>query len=105
MNHIVLFSGGAASSYMASIVMLEHVFDNEEVILLHTPTYAEHPDADRFRKQVSEHIGLPITIQADGRSLWELIDDRKAIPREGLPFCTQQLKQRQTIKYLNKLRR
>jgi hypothetical protein len=103
MKHIVLFSGGAASSYVADLVAREH--GKKDVILLHTPTYAEHPDADRFRKQVSDHIGIPMTIQADGRSLWTLIDEYEAIPQSGLPFCTTQLKQRQTIKYLNTLKR
>jgi hypothetical protein len=101
MKHVVLFSGGAASSYVGYHIAKNH----KDVVLLHTPTYAEHEDSDRFRKQVAEKIGLPITVQEDGRSLWELIDEYKAIPRDGLPFCTLQLKQRQTTKYLTKLKR
>ena len=90
MKHIVMFSGGAASAYLAKLVVDERGADN--TVLLHTPVYAEHPDADRFRKEVSEFIGVEITEQADGRSLWELIADYNALPSHFMPFCTQQLK-------------
>ena len=67
LKHIVMFSGGAGSSLVAKLVADE--FGKENTILLHTPTYAESPDADRFRQQVADYIGLPITVQEDGRSL------------------------------------
>ena len=102
MKHIVLFSGGAASSYVAWLVAQEQ--KREDVILLHTPTYAEHPDADRFRKQVSEYIGIPITESAEGRSMWEMIDDYKALPSQFMPFCTQRLKQAQSEKFYKTLK-
>uniref|UniRef100_A0A6M3KUJ2 Uncharacterized protein n=1 Tax=viral metagenome TaxID=1070528 RepID=A0A6M3KUJ2_9ZZZZ len=63
MKHIILYSGGANSSYVAWSVNQEH---HKDTILLHTPTYSEHPDADRFRKQFADYLNLPITIQAGG---------------------------------------
>lgn len=101
MKHICMFSGGAASSYMSWLVAQEHPNDT---ILLHTPTYSEHPDADRFREQVAKYIGLPITVQADGRDIWQLIDDNHAIPSDFLPFCTRILKIDQTDKYLESIK-
>lgn len=85
MKHIVLFSGGAASSYVAWLVSQKQ--KKEDIVLLHTPTFSEHPDADRFRNEVSEYIGIPITEHADGRNIWELIDDEKCIP--GINTCEE----------------
>jgi 3'-phosphoadenosine 5'-phosphosulfate sulfotransferase (PAPS reductase)/FAD synthetase len=97
MKHIVLFSGGANSSYLAWLVSKEQ--DKRDVILLHTPTYTEHPDADRFREQVSEYIGIPITVQADGRDVWQLIKDNHCLPSERIPFCSRTLKSEQAAKF------
>jgi len=91
LKHIVLFSGGAASSYVAWLVAQEQ--NKKDVILLHTPTFSEHKDADRFRCQVARYIGLPITVWGDGRDIWELIDDNKCLPSQFIPFCTRTLKQ------------
>ena len=101
MKHIVLFSGGAGSSYTAYLVTKEQ--KKEDIILLHTPTYSEHNEADRFRNDVSNFLGIEITKEADGRNIWQLIDDRKALPSYFMPFCTQQLKMKQTEKFLKKM--
>ena len=102
MKHIVLFSGGCGSAYTAFLVSLKYPNDT---ILLHTSTFAEHPDTKRFMNDISEFLKIPITYFNDGRSLWELIDERQAIPNQFLPFCTQQLKQRQTKKYCNEMKK
>ena len=91
MKHIVQFSGGAASAYVAWLVANE--FGKENTILLFHDTKSEHPDADRFRKQVSEFIGVPITEVSDGRDLWEVIKDNHCLPSSFIPFCTRVLKQ------------
>ena len=102
MKQIVMFSGGASSSYLAYLVAKE--YGKKNTILLHTPTYAEDPDADRFRKEVADFIGLPITIQEDGRSLWQLIEDNNCLPSFHIPFCTTELKIKQSRKYFKKLK-
>lgn len=96
MKHIVLYSGGANSAYTAYLVNKEH---HADTILLHTPTYSEHPDADRFRKQFADYLGLPITVQADGRNIWELIKDNHALPSDRMPFCSRILKIEQSTKF------
>ena len=88
MKHVCMFSGGAASSYMSFLIARE--FPND-TILLHTPAGAEHPDADRFRAEVANYIGLPITVSSCGMDLWEVIRKNKCLP-DYYPFCTRILK-------------
>lgn len=97
-KQIVMFSGGASSSYTAKLVIDK--YGKENTILLHTPTYAEDGDTERFRQEVAKYLGLPITIQEDGRNLWQLIDDNNCLPSMFIPFCTRQLKVEQTDKFL-----
>lgn len=96
MKHIVLYSGGAGSAYTA--YLLNHKYHND-IILLHTPTYSEHPDADRFRQQFADYLGLPITVQADGRDIWQLIRDHHCLPSDRIPFCSRELKGEQSDKF------
>jgi len=104
MKHVVLFSGGLSSAYVAYLVLQEQ--PKQDVILLHTPTYSENHDADTFRHRVARYLGLPITEWGDGRNLWELIEDNNCIPGQFIPFCTKQLKQQmkeQFYKYLDSI--
>ena len=100
MKHICLFSGGAGSAYMSYLVAQKYP---QDTILLFNNTFSEHPDADRFRKQVANYIGLPITEISDGRDLWELIDDNKCLPSNMIPFCSRILKQEVSEKYYKSL--
>ena len=101
MKHIVLFSGGLASSYVAHLVLQEQ--KKEDVILLHTPTYSENHDADTFRHQVARYLNHPITEWGDGRNIWELIEDNNCIPGHFIPFCTQQLKTKMKEQFYKQL--
>lgn len=101
MKHICMFSGGAASAYMSWLVANEN--DKDNVILLYTPTGGEHTDADRFRKQVADYIGIPIETKSCGMDIWTLIDHNKAIPNFHFPFCTRVLKMEQTERFLKAL--
>lgn len=96
MKHIVLFSGGANSAYTAWLVNQER---HADTILLHTPTYSEHPDADRFRLQFAGLLELPITVQADGRNIWQLIEEKHCLPSDRIPFCSFILKSEQATKF------
>jgi len=96
MKHIILYSGGANSAFTAFMVNSEH---HDDTILLHTPTYSEHPDADRFRKQFADYLDLPITTQADGRDIWQLIKDHHCLPSDRIPFCSDELKSKQAMKF------
>lgn len=102
MKHVVLYSGGTSSAYVAKIVLDE--VEKKDIVLLHTPTYSENHDADIFRHQVARHLGLPITEWGDGRNLWELIEDNNCIPGQFIPFCTQLLKQKMKEEYYDYLK-
>lgn len=102
MLHIVQFSGGAASALVAKMAADE--YGRENTVLLFNDTKAEHEDAYRFRKQVSDYIGVQITEVSDGRSLWEIIDYNNALPDYFMPFCTRILKLEPTEKYLKQFK-
>lgn len=101
-KQIVMFSGGASSSYLAKLVVEE--YGKENTILLHTPTYAESPDADRFRKQVAEYLGMEITEESLGKDLWTLIEDNNCLPSFHIPFCTTELKIKMSRRYWKRLK-
>lgn len=97
-----MFSGGASSSYLAYLVVKE--YGKENTILLHTPTYSEDPDSDRFREEVAKFLGLTITVEEDGRDLWQLIEDNNCLPSYFIPFCTTELKIKQSRRYFKRLK-
>jgi len=97
MKHVVLYSGGAASAYVAYLVLQEQ--KKEDVILLHTPTLSEHKDAERFRLEVARYLQHPITTWGNGKDIWQLIDENNCIPGYFIPFCTRQLKTEMSEEY------
>ncbi len=102
MKHIVLFSGGAASSYAAYLVKQE--VDISDIVLLHTPTLSECEDSEKFRLKVSRYLKIPITVWGRGEDIWDCIDRNSAIPGQFMPFCTQQLKQQMKEEYYKYLK-
>lgn len=97
-----MFSGGASSSYLAYLVIQE--YGKENTILLHTPTYAEDEDADRFRIEVAAYLGMEITVEEDGRDLWQLIEENNCLPSFHIPFCTTDLKIKQSRNFYKKFK-
>jgi len=97
MKHVVLFSGGASSAYVAYLV--SQTEKKKDIVFLHTPTYSENHDADTFRNRVARYLGFPITDWGDGRDLWELIEENHCLPGQFIPFCTTQLKQKMKEEY------
>lgn len=101
MLHVVQFSGGAASAYVAKLVIDQ--YGKENTILLFHDTKAEDEDARRFRDEVADYLGLAVTEVSDGRSLWELIDDNHCLPSFHIPFCTTKLKQEPGERFIRSL--
>lgn len=97
MKHIVAFSGGIASSVMAKIVADK--FPHETILLYHS-TNTEPEDNDRFRNEIANHIGIPITEDSDGRNIWQIFYDEKFLGNGRNTPCSRILKQQRSIAYL-----
>lgn len=104
MKHVVLFSGGAASSYMAYLLTQDKAIDKKDIVFLHTPTLSECEDSEKFRLKVARYIKIPMTVWGRGEDIWEVIERNGAIPGQFLPFCTQQLKQQMKEEYYKYLK-
>lgn len=104
MKHVVLFSGGAASSYVAYLLTQDKSIERKDIVFLHTPTLSECEDSEKFRLKVARYLKIPMTVWGRGEDIWDVIDRNGAIPGQFLPFCTQQLKQQMKEEYYKYLR-
>lgn len=96
-KHVVKFSGGAASAVVAKIVADRH---RDDTTLLFHNTYSEPADNDRFRQQVADYVGLPITDVSDGRTIWQLFEDEGMLGNQRMTPCSAMLKQEIGDKWL-----
>lgn len=96
-DHIVCYSGGHSSALVAVEVAREHRMSN--VVLLNHDINANIEDADvkRFKKEVSDYLGIPITYANHPR--WDAVDqfdvcmEAKAFKvGNGSELCTNRLK-------------
>lgn len=105
MKHVVLFSGGATSSYMAYLLANDKEIPFKDLVFLHTPTLSECEDAEKFRLKVARKIGVPMTVWGRGEDIWDCIDRNRTIPNNFIPFCTRELKQQMKEEYFKYLKR
>jgi 3'-phosphoadenosine 5'-phosphosulfate sulfotransferase (PAPS reductase)/FAD synthetase len=100
--YIAMFSGGAASAYVAYLMTLKHGKDKSK--LFFTDTLWEHPDNHRFMIDVCEEIGIDYVKRIDGRTPEEVFDDTRFLGNSRLAKCSSELKVKQTAIYLEELR-
>lgn len=100
--HVSMFSGGASSAYVAYQMALTHGKENS--ILFFTNTLWEDEDNYRFMDEIAEYIGLEVTERIDGRTPEEVFFDTKFLGNSRLARCSEELKVRQTIIFLEELR-
>ncbi|PKU52581.1 phosphoadenosine phosphosulfate reductase domain-containing protein [Lysinibacillus fusiformis] len=100
--YIAMFSGGAASAYVAYLMTLKH--GKEKSQLFFTNTLWEHKDNRRFMLEVAEEIGIEITEKKDGRTPEEVFEETRFLGNSRLAKCSSELKVRQTMIYLEELR-
>lgn len=100
--HIAMFSGGAGSAYVAYYMV--QAYGKENCKLFFTNTLWEDEDNLRFMDEISEYIGLEITEILDGRTPEEVFYDTKFLGNARLAKCSEELKVRQTIVFLEELR-
>jgi hypothetical protein len=97
MFHVVGFSGGAASSVVAEMVAAHYP---KNTILLFHDTKTEPADNDRFRKEVANYIGLPITNDSDGRDIWQVFKDCGYLGNGRNTMCSRILKQERSLRFM-----
>jgi hypothetical protein len=97
MKHVIGFSGGAASAVTAKIVAQQYP---TETILLFHDTRTEPADNSRFRQDVANYIGIPITEDSDGRDIWQLFTDEGILGNGRNTPCSRILKQERSLKYM-----
>ncbi|GLI82572.1 hypothetical protein ANABIO32_02590 [Rossellomorea marisflavi] len=100
-KHVVMFSGGAGSSWVGKYVADKYGWEN--TILLHTDTKWEDEDNYRFMKECAFHIGVGITTVADGRTPEDIFRKDLYFGNFGTAPCSKQLKMNQTFEYVQDL--
>lgn len=100
--HVAMFSGGASSAFVA--YQMVQTYGKENSILFFTNTLWEDEDNYRFMYEVAEYIGIEITERIDGRTPEEVFYDTKFLGNSRLARCSEELKVKQTIIFLEELR-
>jgi len=101
-KHVAMFSGGAASSYVAYLMVQQHGKENCQ--LFFTDTLWEHPDNYRFMYDVAEYIGIDFVHVMDTRTPEEVFIESRFLGNSRLAKCSSELKVRQTVIHIEKLR-
>jgi 3'-phosphoadenosine 5'-phosphosulfate sulfotransferase (PAPS reductase)/FAD synthetase len=99
---VVWFSCGAASAVAAKLTALQHG-DTHNVRIVNNPIKEEHPDNQRFLKDVEEWVGLPIEFAVNPKrpncSTEEVWETRKWMSGPlGAP-CTMELKKEARVHF------
>jgi len=100
--HVVLFSGGAASAYVAKWVVDK--YGKENCILLFTDTQWEDKDNHRFMEDVANYLNMDITRVADGRTPEDVFFEMRFLGNARMAKCSEELKVKQTLLFAEKLR-
>lgn len=104
MTHVICYSGGHSSALAA--IEVRRRFPGEQVVLLNHDMafWVEHADIKRFKREVAEHLGLPITYanykdaQLDQFDVCVEAGAFKVV--NGQEFCTNRLKTRPFMQWL-----
>jgi 3'-phosphoadenosine 5'-phosphosulfate sulfotransferase (PAPS reductase)/FAD synthetase len=100
--HVAMFSGGASSAYVAYYIVQK--YGRENCVLFFTDTLWEDIDNYRFMEEVAEYIGVDITYRTDGRTPEEVFHDVRFLGNSRMAKCSEELKVRQTLIFLEELR-
>jgi 3'-phosphoadenosine 5'-phosphosulfate sulfotransferase (PAPS reductase)/FAD synthetase len=101
-KHIVMYSGGASSAYVAKWV--SDNFGKENTVLLFTDTLWEDEDNIRFMEECAAYIGINITTLRDGRTPEEVFFEEKFLGNARFAKCSEELKVKQTLIFIEELR-
>ncbi|MGI6359483.1 MAG: hypothetical protein ACOX02_00360 [Acholeplasmatales bacterium] len=101
-KHVVLYSGGASSSYVAKWVVDKYGKDN--TILFHTDTLWEDEDNVRFMEECAAYLGMDITKRIDGRTPEDVFFEQRFLGNARFAKCSEELKVKQTLLFIDELR-
>lgn len=101
-KHVILFSGGASSAYVAKWVVDK--YGKENCILFFTDTLWEDKDNYRFLEECADYIGIEVTKRVDGRTPEEVFFEQKFLGNARFAQCSEELKVKQTLIYIEDLR-
>lgn len=96
MKHIVCYSGGHSSALVA--LEVANKFGIDDLVLLNHDMHfsVEHPDIKRFKQEVADHIGVPLTFASRRNAEQDQFDvcvESKAFKvNNGQELCTARLK-------------
>ncbi len=90
MNHVVSFSGGICSWAAAKRVVERHGTGN--ITLLFADTKTEDEDLYRFINEAAANVGVPLTVIADGRDVWQVFHDTRFLGNSRIDPCSRILK-------------
>jgi len=79
-------------------------YGKENCILFFTNTLWEHEDNYRFMHEVADYLGMEITYRTDGRTPEQVFYDYRYMGNSRLAKCSEELKVRQTVIFLEELR-
>lgn len=99
MKHVVMFSGGIGSWAAAKRVAAKHGTD--DLTLVFTDTKMEDKDLYRFLKEAVANIGAPLVTLCDGRTPWQVFEDRRFIGNSRVDPCSEELKRDLFTKWRN----
>lgn len=98
-HHVVMWSGGITSWATARHVVAEH--GAASTTLLFADTLIEDEDLYAFNDAASAQLGVPITRVADGRTPWQVFEDRRWLGNTRIAQCSHALKQEPCRAWLN----
>lgn len=88
--HVMQYSGGIGSWATAQRIAERHGTDN--LVLLFADVQQEDDDLYRFLDDTAHHLGVPLTVVADGRNPWQLFRDQRYLGNSRLAPCSWHLK-------------
>lgn len=100
--HLLMFSGGASSAYVAKWVVDK--YGKENCILFFTDTQWEDEDNQRFMEEVAEYIGIEITRRCAGKTPEDIYMDQHFLGNARTAKCSEILKVRETLLFCEELR-
>jgi len=97
-THIVSYSGGLGSAITADMVIKKYGVDN--VILLFADTLVEDQDLYRFNNDLIGRLGCRFIRIAEGRTPWQVFNDRRYIGNTRVDPCSEVLKRKFIKKWI-----